>query len=186
VRLEAFLDWKEPSMYENATGGLVATYRTMEEVEAALRTLADEGIPVDNMSIITQNLESTTNVHGFVSTADVAKSGAGWGAWLGGIFGLLTGVAFLIVPGVGPVLAAGSAATWLVATLEGAGGGAAVGGIIGGFFGRFVSKKHIPKYEQKLKAGKYLLMTHGDSDLLDRAHKLLSDSGAEEIDRHEP
>jgi hypothetical protein len=156
----------------------------MELVDAALRRLADEGVPVDNMSIITQNLESTTEVHGFVTTADVAKTTAGWGAWIGGIFGLFSGVAFLILPGVGPVLAAGSAAAWILATLEGAGGGAALGALVGAATGPFVKKQHIPKYEESLKAGKYLLIAHGDRDLVDRAQKLLNDSDADSVDRH--
>lgn len=165
--------------------GVVATFSSMEYVDAALRQLAAEGIPIENMSIITQNLESRTDVHGFIATGDVAKTAAGWAAWLGGIFGLLTGVAFLIVPGVGPVLAAGSAATWLLAAVEGAGGGAALGALLGAATGPFVKKQHIPKYEQSLRAGKYLLIAHGDGDLVDRAQKLLNDSEAESVDRHD-
>jgi len=171
-------------MSDLSTDGVIATYSTMEEVDDALRRLSEEGIPVESMSVLTQNLESTKKVHGFVTTTDVARTGAGWGAWLGGIFGLITGVAFLIVPGVGPVLAAGSAATWIVAALEGAGGGAALGGIIGAATGHFVEKRHIPKYEESLRAGKYLLMAHGEPDVVDRAQKILDDTAAEAIDRH--
>ena len=90
----------------------------------------------------------------------------------------------MIVPGVGPVLAAGSAASWLLATLEGAGGGAALGAIIGAATGHFVKQQHIPKYEASFKAGKYLLTAHGDADLMDRAKKVLDDSPAESVDRH--
>lgn len=164
--------------------GAIATYRSMDDVDEALRRLADEGVPVDQMSVLTQNLESSTRVHGFVTTGDVAKTGAGWGAWAGGLFGLLTGVAVLIIPGVGPVLAAGAAATWLLATVEGAGGGAALGAIVGAGVGHFVEKRQIPKYEQQLRAGKYLLIAHGDGALLDRAEKVLDDTPAGTVDRH--
>ena len=171
-------------MNEQPTEGLIATYSSMEEIDTALHRLGDEGIPIENMSVLTQNLESTTHVHGFVTTGDVAKTSAGWGAWLGGIFGLVSGVALLIVPGVGPVLAAGSAATWLIATLEGAGGGAALGGIIGAAVGHFVKNQHIPKYQEQLKAGKYLLIAHGDTTLVDRAQKVLEETDTEALDRH--
>lgn len=164
--------------------GVIATFSSMDEVEIALQKLGKEGIPVDNLSILTQNLESTTKVHGFVTTGDVAKSGAGWGAWVGGLFGILTGVAVIIVPGVGPVLAAGAAATWLLATLEGAGGGAALGAIVGGAVGHFVQKQHLPKYERELGAGKYLLIANGDGALMDRAQKVLEGTPAEVVDRH--
>ena len=171
-------------MTEYPSEGVIATYTTMEEVDSALRRLGDEGFPVENLSVLTQNLESTRDVHGFISTGDVAKKGAGWGAWLGGIFGLITGVAFLIIPGFGPVLAAGSVATWLIAAVEGAGSGALLGGIIGAATGHFVEKRHIPKYEERLKAGKYLLIAHGDSYEVDNAQKILDDTAAEAVDRH--
>lgn len=171
-------------MSEYPDQGVIATYRTMEEVDDALRRLAGDGFPVENLSILTKNLESSKEVHGFVTAGDLAKSGAGWGAWLGGIFGIITGVALIIVPGVGPVLAVGTAATWIAATLEGAGGGALLGGLIGAGTGHFVAKRHIPKYEESLKAGKYLLIAHGDSYLADRAQKLLGDTPAEAVDRH--
>jgi len=172
-------------MPEQPTDGVIAVYSSMDEVDAALRRLADDGIPTENMSVITQNLESTSTVHGFVSTGDIAGSGAGWGAWVGGLFGLISGVALLIVPGVGPVLVAGSAATWILAALEGAGGGAALGGLLGAGIGIFVKEKHIPKYERELKAGKYLLIAaHHDSAMVDRAQKLLGDTEASDIQRH--
>jgi hypothetical protein len=169
---------------EEATHGVIATYETMEDVDDALRRLADDGFPVQNLSVLTENLESSRDVHGFVTTGDIARSGAGWGAWLGGIFGVLSGVALVIVPGVGPVLAAGSAATWIAAALEGAGGGAVLGGLIGAGTGHFVEKRKIPKYEETLRAGKYLLIAHGDSYLADRAQKVLADTAAQSVDRH--
>lgn len=170
-------------MSEQPNDGVVAVYSSMEEIDAALRRLADEGIPAENMSVMTQNLESVTKVHGFISTGDVAKSGAGWGAWLGGFFGLITGVALLIIPGAGPVLVAGPAAVWILAGVEGAGGGAVLGGLVGGVVGHFVKDRHIPKYEKHLKAGKYLLIAHGDQDMVDRAQKLLHSTGAIELER---
>ena len=171
-------------MSEQPNDGVIAVYSSMDEVDAALRQLADEHIPTENLSIMTQNLESLTKVHGFVSTGDVAKSGAGWGAWVGGLFGLVTGVALLLVPGAGPVLVAGSATAWILATLEGAGGGAALGGLVGGVVGHFVKEKHIPKYEHHLRGGKYLLIAHGDQNIVDRAQKVLDDTDATEIERH--
>jgi hypothetical protein len=170
-------------MAAQPTDGVIAVYTSMDEVDSALRKLADEGIPTESMSIITQNLESTTKVHGFVSTGDVAATGAGWGAWTGGLFGLLAGVALIIVPGVGPVLAGGSIATWVLGALEGAGGGAALGGLLGAGIGTFVKREHIPKYEHELRAGKYLLIAHGESDIVDRAQKVLDATGVSDLQR---
>jgi hypothetical protein len=68
-------------------------------------------------------------------------------------------------PGAGPVLVAGSSVAWILATLEGAGGGAVLGGLVGGVAGHFVSDKRIPRYENHLKSGKYLLIAHGEQDV---------------------
>jgi hypothetical protein len=76
---------------------------SMGEAEEAVTALLDSGVPAGQISIVGQDLPSETQVHGFVQTADVAKSGAGAGAWVGGLFGILSGAALLFVPGVGPV-----------------------------------------------------------------------------------
>ena len=68
---------------------------------------------------------------GFISTGDYAKAGAETGAWFGGLFGLLVGAAFLILPGVGPVVVAGPLAAALLAGLEGAIAGTALGSLAG-------------------------------------------------------
>jgi hypothetical protein len=60
-----------------------------------------------------------------------AAEGAGIGAVMGGIGGLVVGLGLLTIPGIGPVLAAGPLAT----ALAGAGIGAAAGGLIGALTG---------------------------------------------------
>jgi hypothetical protein len=60
-----------------------------------------------SVSIVSQNLEGEKQVHGYITTGDVAEKGAVTGAWVGGIFGLLIGAAFIWVPGFGPLLVAG-------------------------------------------------------------------------------
>ena len=87
--------------------GVIGVYRSMSDAETAIRTLIETGFPSDKVSLIGQDLTTETQVHGFVTTGDVAKGGAKAGAWVGGIFGVLAGAALLVVPGVGPVLVLG-------------------------------------------------------------------------------
>ena len=68
---------------------------------------------------------------------------------------MLTGAALLFVPGVGPVIAAGTLATAMLGGLEGAVAGAAVTGVLGWLSALGVSKDHILKYEESVKAGKF-------------------------------
>ena len=63
--------------------------------------------------------------------AEDASKGAGIGATVGGVGGLLAGLGLLAIPGIGPVVAAG----WLAATAAGAVGGGLIGAATGGLVG---------------------------------------------------
>ncbi len=166
------------------TQGLVGIFTSMEDVEASLTKLDETGFPVDQLSVIGRDLESSTEIHGFVSTGDVAKTGAGVGAWVGGVFGALTGAAVLFVPGFGPLVVAGSLAAAVLAAVEGAALGAGGGGALGAVVGHFVAKRHIPKYAEHLEAGRYLLVADGDDDQLAEARRILEGNGAKEVTYH--
>ena len=163
----------------------VGTYKTVAEAEAAVRKLGESRFPVEQVSIVSNGLESEKEIHGFVTRGDVAKSGAGTGAWVGGLFGLLVGAAFLWVPGVGPLIVAGPLAAALLGGAEGAAVGAGAGGLLGALAGWGVNKKHILKYEEKVKAGEYLVIAHGDSEEIEEAHRILDATSPDELDKHD-
>ena len=163
---------------------IVGVYDTMSKAEEAISTLNRGGFPITQVSITAQNLESEKEVHGYVTAGDVAKSGAGTGAWVGGLFGLLAGAAFVWVPGFGPLIVAGSLAAVLLGGAEGAAVGAAGGGLLGGLVGWGVSKQHIIKYEEHLKGGKYLVIAHGSAEEVARAKTILQGTGATEVNQH--
>src|SRR5271157_911987 len=148
-------------MTEQSTIGL---YDTMSEAEEAIKSLDKAGFPIKQVSIITQNFESEKVVHGYVTAGDVVRTSADTAAWVGGIFGLLVGAAFIWVPGFGPLLVAGSFASIMLGGMEGVVAGAAGGGLLGVMVGWGVSKQHIIKYEEHLKSGEYLLMAHGNAE----------------------
>ncbi len=77
---------------------VVGVYDDMPKAEEAVRMLDKGGFPIKQVSIVAQDLESEKEVHGYVTAGDVAKSGAGTGAWVGGLFGLLVGAANVNVP----------------------------------------------------------------------------------------
>jgi hypothetical protein len=159
-----------------AGASVVGVYDSVEDAETAIKRLADAGYPMDHVSILGQNLVSSTQLHGFVTTGDVAKTSATVGAWVGGLFGLLTGVAVLFVPGVGPLMVLGPLAGGVIGAAE----GAAWTGVLGAIVGHFVSKQHIPKFTRHLEAGKYLVVVQGGADELARARQLMG-SGASEV-----
>jgi hypothetical protein len=164
---------------------VVTTYDSLDKAEAAVRSLDKNKFPIQQVTIIAKGLENEKQVHGYVTACDVSKQGAATGAWVGGLFGLLAGAAFLWVPGLGPLVVAGSLTSTLLGGVEGALAGAAVGGIFSGLAAWGISKQHILKYQDVVKAGKYLVVAHGTPDEVGLAHRVLEASGAAGIDVHE-
>ncbi len=120
-----------------------------------------------------------------MTACDTLKAGAKGGAWFGGLFGVLVGARFLWIPGVGPLLVAGPLAAVLLGGVEGAVAGAAFGGLLGGLAGWGVSKKHILKYEEQLKAGNYLVVAHGDGEEIDDARSIMDATETTDLDVHD-
>ena len=108
------------------------------------------------------------------------------GGFWGGIWGLLVGAAVLFIPGVGPIVAAGSVVTWIAAALEGAlvvGGLSALGA---GLYSLGVPKDSIVRYETSVKAGKFILIAHGTAEEVEKARGILQTAGAEQVNVHTP
>lgn len=156
----------------------VGTFASRGDAEKALYKLRDSGFSMDKVSLLAKNADGNDNIAG----ADVknergeneAQEGAGIGATtgtvLGGLGGLLLGLNELLIPGIGPFLAAGTIAT----TLAGAGLGAAAGGIIGGLTGMGIPEEDARDYEGHINNGYYLLIVDGYEDEIDRAGSVLS------------
>ena len=141
---------------------------------------------MQNLSIVGKDFHAVERPLGFVTTGTVAKEGAKVGAWTGGIFGLLVGAAFLILPGVGPVIAFGPLSVALLGGLEGALAGAAFGGLTGALVGLGVSKDKAIRYESQVKAGKFLVTLRGDGPQVERARSLFAAGKAETTEVVQP
>jgi hypothetical protein len=163
---------------------VVAIYGHIDQAEEAVQTLGKGGFPIQHVSIIAKDLATENKVHGFVTSCDVAKASARTGAWVGGIFGLLVGAAFVWIPGVGPLVVAGSLASAMLGGIEGAVAGAAISGTFGWLASLGISKQHIIKYEESVKAGKYLLIAHGPPEEVQKAQAILARTAPAELNAH--
>ena len=108
---------------------IVAVYPDHDAAEHAVRRLHETGIAMSDLSIVGRDFQTTEEPVGFVSAKDYATAGAATGAWFGGLFGLCIGAAFLILPGIGPVVVAGPLTAAVVAGIEGALAGTALGSL---------------------------------------------------------
>lgn len=169
--------------YKRATG----VFSRREDVEDALRTLKDNGFNMDNISLLARDLEGVEGADEVTEkqgneAAEGAGIGATTGTVLGGVGGFLVGAGVLAIPGVGPVLAAGVGISEIAATLAGAGIGAAAGGIVGALVGLGIPEEKAKVYEDRIKAGDYLLMVTGTEDEVESAASILRDRHIQEFE----
>ena len=165
----------------------VGLFYSRDEAEKALRALKDDGFDMNRVNLIAKNADVVTQSAGVETghdegnnAAEGAGAGATSGAVLGGIGGLLVGLGTLAIPGIGPIIVAGQAATTLATTLAGAGIGAAAGGIIGGLVGLGIPEDQAKTYNDRVSGGSYLIIVNGTDDDISRAERILQDNGIEE------
>jgi len=166
---------------ENA---IVAVYNDHVQAEEAVAELQKAGFDMTKLSIVGKDYHTEENVVGYYNAGDRMKYWGGMGAFWGGLWGLLFGAAFFLVPGIGPVLVAGPVAASIVAALEGAvvvGGLSAIGA---GLYSIGIPKDSILQYEVALKADKFLLIAHGSADEVAKAKKTIERTSPVEVNVH--
>lgn len=158
----------------------IGTFRNRQEAEQALHELKNSGFPMDRVSILAKDTERNEQIagtrvedRGETEAQEGAGIGATTGTVLGGIGGLLVGLEALLIPGVGPFLAAGTVAT----TLAGAGIGAAAGGIVGALTGLGIPEEEARHYSDRVSQGEYLVILEGTAAEIDRASAIFRNRG---------
>lgn len=169
----------------NQNNSVVAIYPTHTAAEAAVKELQQAGFDMKQLSIAGRDFHTEEHVVGYYNTGERMASWGKTGAFWGWIWGCLFGGAFFMIPGIGPLMIAGPIVGWLVAALEGAvvvGGLSAVGA---GLYSLGIPKDSILEYETALKTDKYVLIAHGTPAETAHAKEILSDTGADSLERHD-
>jgi hypothetical protein len=163
---------------------VAAVYNLHTEAEQGVKELQKAGFDMKQLSIVGKNPHAEEHVVGFYNAGDRIKHWGKTGAFWGGLWGLLFGAAFFVIPGLGPVLVAGPLVAWIVGALEGA---AVVGGLsaIGaGLFSIGIPKDSVLNYEIALKTDRFLLLVNGTADEAARAHDTLKGTHPAELRTH--
>jgi uncharacterized membrane protein len=174
------------SQIESKENSVVAVYPQHSGAEDAINLLKKNNFDIKKLAIVGRGYHTEDQVVGYYTTGDRMKHWGKMGAFWGGLWGMLVGSALFLIPGVGPVMVAGSAVAWIVAALESAvvvGGLSALGA---GLYSIGVPKDSAVKYESSIKAGKFLLIAHGTAEEAESARRILAQTGAEEVNVHQP
>jgi hypothetical protein len=158
---------------KTAVFGIYPAYVSVEDGVEALKSAGfhNSGISV----LFSENTGSAHFAHKKGTKApEGASTGAATGVVLGGALGWLVGISTLLIPGLGPFIAAGP----IMAALAVAG----VGGLTGALIGMEIPEYEAKRYEGRLKDGGILLSVHsGSSEWTKRAKMVLEETGAQDI-----
>lgn len=170
---------------------VAALYDDFDSANDAVRQLLDNSFLSEDISLIandqtgqySRSLDTREKVS---STSEGAVVGAGVGAVIGGLGGLLVGLGALVIPGIGPVIAAGPLAAGL-SSLAGAGIGAVAGGVAGGLLGGLVNMG-IPEesagyYAEGVRRGGTLVTIRTSDERANQAVEILNRYNPVDINR---
>jgi uncharacterized membrane protein len=158
---------------------VVAIYKSHDGADAAVKELQRGGIDMKSLSVVGKGYHTDEEVVGYYNTGDRMKYWGKMGAFWGGFWGLLFGSALFMIPGLGPILAAGPVVAWIVAGLEGAVVVGGLGALGAGLYSIGIPKDSIVKYETALKTDKFLLIVHGTAAEVAKAKDIIERTGPE-------
>ncbi|MEH2158358.1 general stress protein [Nostoc sp.] len=171
---------------------VIGVFTHQRDVEQALHELRDSGLAMDKVSIVVQNADRNHEIADNEikeRTGDKADEGATVGGLsggaVGGLTGLLVGLGTLAIPGVGPIMLAGAAATALVTTLVGASIGAATGTFAGALVGWGISEEQARAYNERVEHGHYFIIVDCTSVEIAKVEAILQRWGIEEFGIYE-
>ena len=163
---------------------VVAVYLTHTEADKAVKELQRGGVDLHKLSIVGKGYHTDEQAVGYYTAGDRMKYWGKVGAFWGGFWGLLFGSALFIIPGLGPILAAGPVVAWIVAGLEGAVEVGALGALGAGLYSIGIPKDSIVKYETALKTDQFLLIVHGTAAEVAQARDIIRTTHPVEFSLH--
>jgi hypothetical protein len=162
----------------------VGIFGSHQDAEDAIKELQKSGSDMKKLSVVGKDYQTEETVIGYYNTGDRMATWGKFGLFWGSIWGLLFGSAFLIIPGLGPIMVGGPLVTWILGALETAvvtGGLTALGGALASIG---IPKDSVIRYESALKAHKFILVAHGTAQEVEKAKDILMQNKAEEAEVH--
>lgn len=158
----------------NTTIGIYTNHETA--VDAVIK-LKESGFPVEHLTIMgkAETEDVDKNLH-ITTHNPVNVTGLAAGTAVGTALGVLTGVGLLAIPGVGFLYGAGA----LVGAIGGLDFGIMGGGLATVLTSLGVKDENAKKYHDALDQGKFLLIAHGDKEIVNDAKKRLTAIGRNE------
>ncbi|HHX77028.1 MAG TPA: GDYXXLXY domain-containing protein [Firmicutes bacterium] len=153
---------------------VAAIFHDKDDAEIAVRSLKEKGFGDRDISLIAKNEEEGGREGDMSFEEQNLSDGTAAGGALGGLAGLLAGAGALLIPGVGPIIAAGPLAAALT--------GVVTGGVVGGLIDYGIPEEKGRYYEERIRQGDILVTLKTDKSK--EAVRILEENGAEKVEIH--
>lgn len=153
---------------------------TLPQAERIISELRLAEFSGNEISILLGDKDRTNDfsLESITKPQEVAVTGVGTGALLGGALGWLAGIGALAIPGLGPFIAAGP----LMATLSGAAIVGTLGGVAGGLVAMGMPEFQAKRFEGKVRTGSCLISIRCDNNNeIHRAQEICEQCGAKDV-----
>jgi len=169
---------------------VIGLFDSVSEAQRALNELVQAGFARDHISLVAHDASGQYSKYlkkdgSFDPEGDVtADEGAGFGAAVGAITGVLASLGALAIPGIGPVIAAGPLLAAVTGGTIGAVAGAATGGMTAALIKTGLPEDEAQYYTEGVRRGGTLLVVDTDSDAkAQRAVDIMDRYGAVDVNQ---
>lgn len=155
---------------------IIAYYNSREDAENSVSRLREKGFGENEISILSrENGEESSDSEMSFQDQNLTDGTVTGGA-IGGLAGLAMGAGALLIPGLGPIIAAGPLAGVLT--------GALTGGVAGGLIDFGIPEESSRKFEGHLQSGKVLAIIKTEDKKAMEAVRIMDETGGKGIEMH--
>jgi uncharacterized membrane protein len=160
---------------------VVGVFKSRSHAESAVHRLRDEGFDREISVLAKDENPGGGGERGgrggdLRMQNDSVANGATTGGVIGGLAGLAVGAGALVIPGLGPLIAAGPIAGLL--------SGAATGGVGGALVDWGIPEAEGRRYEEDIRQGKIIVAVECSENKADKCREILASKGADNVKIH--
>ncbi len=159
---------------------VIGVFRSENRARDAISELKEQGFDEREISLIVKEKkaqgEDDDRGGGLTMQRQDLGEGIMTGGALGGIAGLLAGAGALLIPGIGPIIAAGPLAAFLT--------GVVGGGLVGGLVDFGIPEERGRHFEERVKRGDVLVAVKTGDDEISQVIAVLKRYGGEDVESH--
>jgi len=155
---------------------VIGIFEEKDKIKTAVARLREAGFTESDLALITRHQVEEVDDVLDEEPEETAVTGALVGSGIGGVLGLLGGIAVVTVPGIGPLLASGLMAS-------------ATGSVLGGYLGSMHASRREDEPEHELRKAlgerKVILFVHVQDINEESTRTILRRSGGDFLETHE-